>query len=47
MIIMNISYQRIFMTDHKNFTRKQLIHIFPEMKYFLNQTRDGFKGTKR
>lgn len=35
------------MTDHMNFTREQLTHISPEMKSFLNQTRDGFKGTER
>ena len=35
------------MTDHIEITKKQLIQITPEMKYFLNQTREGLKGTER
>jgi len=35
------------MTDHINFTKEQLLHFTPEMNCFLNQTRDGLKGTER
>jgi len=35
------------MTDHIEFRQEQLIQITPEMKCFLNQTREGLKGTER
>lgn len=35
------------MTGHMEFTQEQLIQITPEMKCFLNQTREGLKGTER
>ncbi len=35
------------MTDQMRFTQEELIQITPEMKYFLNQTREELKGPER
>jgi len=35
------------MTDHIELTQEQLLKITPELKYFLNKTREELKGTER
>jgi hypothetical protein len=47
MIILNNNTERIFMTDHIEFTQEKLIQISPEIKYLLNQTREKMKGMER